>query len=400
MKKMFGHANKVISCLILFGLVVSANLAMHSVAVAEELLKKGFPERYVVQKGDTLWDIAGKFLNQPWRWQELWQANSDIENPDLIFPGDVLVLTMVDGKPMLRSLKSSSLTPNKRETVKLRPKIREIDYSNSIAPISPEVILPFIKAPLVTSATEISSAAYVVDGVDNRLVGGKNEQMYARGLKETSGSDYQIFRAGRVFIHPETGENLGLEALDVGRASLLQAGNTARIGIKSSKGLGVLAGDLLRPISSAESLPFFFPKAHADKSVRGVVLSGTTETTEMGKFDIVAVAIGSREQAEAGQVFKVMSQARLKQDPTNPKETFVIPEEEIGLLILIRVFDKVSYAIVTDASRSINGGDTILHPENKVDPKVAEERLLKQAEERKPLNKLKKLFGAKDKTDK
>jgi hypothetical protein len=66
------------------------------------VLKDGHPDRYVVVKGDTLWDISERFLNSPWLWPEVWYVNPQIRNPHLIYPGDVITLTYVDGKPQLR----------------------------------------------------------------------------------------------------------------------------------------------------------------------------------------------------------------------------------------------------------------------------------------------------------
>lgn len=336
--------------------LVSFLCAYSGLVAAQDLLKKEYPDRYVVKKGDTLWGIASQYLNEPWRWKSIWQANPDIKNPDLIYPGDVLMLTYVDGKPVLRALR--------RETVKLKPQIRSEDYVASVPPVSPRAIKPFMISPLVTSADEVQSSAYIVDGVNNHLIGGKNVQMYARGLKETTSSKYHIFRKGRVFIHPETGEQLGVEAIDLGRAQLLKPGDPAKVEILSSKGLGILAGDFLRPISEDASVPFFFPSAHDSTGIRGVILPMSNRNREMGKLDIVAVTIGSREQVQPGQVFKVVSKKVTKKDPINPKKVVVIPEERIGLIMIIRVFDRISYGIVTDASRAINAGDNIIHPDS------------------------------------
>ena len=82
-------------------LVALLLLAVASVSQAQVKLKDGHPERYQVVSGDTLWGISGRFLSQPWKWPELWQANPQIDNPHLIYPGDTLSLTYVDGQPRL-----------------------------------------------------------------------------------------------------------------------------------------------------------------------------------------------------------------------------------------------------------------------------------------------------------
>ena len=66
-------------------------------------LKADHPSRYIVQKGDTLWDISGRFLNEPWRWPDVWQVNPHIQNPHLIYPGDEVFLSYRDGRPHQRA---------------------------------------------------------------------------------------------------------------------------------------------------------------------------------------------------------------------------------------------------------------------------------------------------------
>ena len=66
-------------------------------------LREDHPTTYVVKRGDTLWDIAGRFLSKPWLWPEIWQANPQVQNPHLIFPGQVLSLVYIDGEPRIRA---------------------------------------------------------------------------------------------------------------------------------------------------------------------------------------------------------------------------------------------------------------------------------------------------------
>lgn len=344
--------SRLLSCMLIAGVFMAT-----SVVQAADLLKKDYPSRYVIKKGDTLWDIAGKFLNDAWRWPEIWKKNKDIENPDLIYPDDVLVLSFVDGNPVLRKLQQQKLS---RSTVVLTPTAREESLLKAIPPISPRAIKPFLISPLVTTQSEIASAAYIVDGVSDSLVGGGGTKMYARGLKEESESKYHIFRAGRVFLHPDTKEELGREAIDIGTASLVAPGDPAIVKVLSSRE-SVEIGDLVKPVNGNETLPFFFPSTHPDESVHSLILGTEVQTSEVGATDIVTLAFGEREGVKPGQVFRVFAASADKKDRVTGG-TYSVPFNEVGLVMVLRVFEKVSYAIITNASSHISAGDRVAHP--------------------------------------
>jgi hypothetical protein len=84
-------------------LFVLMNISLISINTwAEEIqINPTHPDQYTVVKGDTLWDISGKFLNQPWQWPELWNNNAQIKNPQLIYPGDTIYFSIVNGRPQL-----------------------------------------------------------------------------------------------------------------------------------------------------------------------------------------------------------------------------------------------------------------------------------------------------------
>lgn len=315
-------------------------------------LNDTYPDRYTVVKGDTLWGISSKFLRDAWRWPEIWQGNPDVVNPDLIYPGDVLVLTFVNGRPVLRSLR--------RETVKLSPEARPTSYRNSIPLIDPGAISAYIDSPLVTDDKELEKAGYIVDGSNKRILLGKGDEYYARSVEGVAGDKYKIFRPGRHFSDPKTSESLGYEAVHVGDSTLMKAGDPARLYIDESN-FDVNIRDRLRFIPNSEALPFFSPKAPSDEAVHGYILNTANEATELGAMSVIAISVGEREGIEVGNVLRIKSQKIKREDPLNG-ETFYIPQENVGLAMVFRTFEKVSYALITDTSRQVAPGDSVVHP--------------------------------------
>lgn len=330
---------------------MSMALLVATSASANPILADDYPDRYTVVEGDTLWAISGKFLRDPWRWPEVWQGNPQVNNPDLIYPGDVLVMTFLNGRPVLRSLR--------RETVKLSPSARPIRY-DAIDPIDPSAIQAYLNSPLVTDAKELSESGYIVEGLESHLLLGKYDQFYARGVTGEPASEYRVFRPGRHFVDPVSKESLGWEAVHVGDANLLKVGDPARMSLlKTYQDVGVR--DRLRPISTKEALPFFYPKAPDNSRIRGVILETPNRSTELGALSVVAINLGEREDVYPGDVFRIKSQRIRRNDPVT-KKSYFIPEEKIGLMLVFRTFEKVSYALVTNSIRPIRPGDVVVSP--------------------------------------
>ncbi len=161
-------------------LVALLLLAASGLAQAQVDLREGHPDRYTVVRGDTLWDISGKFLRQPWKWPELWHANPQIQNPHLIYPGDTLSLVYVDGQPRLVLNRGES-----RGTIKLSPKIRSTPIAEAIPTIPLDKINSFLLANrIVDDEKTFTSAPYIVAGNAERIVSGTGDRIYARGKEQ------------------------------------------------------------------------------------------------------------------------------------------------------------------------------------------------------------------------
>ena len=334
-------------------ILIAMLLALSGTAAAEAPeLKADHPQRYTVTEGDTLWGIAEKFLKDPWRWPEIWQRNQDIKNPHLIYPGDVLVLTTVDGAPQVKVLQQRKLT-------KLVPTVRAMPREDPIPTIPPSAIQAFIDKPLIMNIGDLDNSGYVASGLEGKINLGKFSVFYGRGMPDSDARLYQIFRAGKKYVDPETNEFLGLQVVDVGTARMLVAGETAKMEVIDSN-LEVSPGDRLMPAPKDLGFPYFEPRSPG-KEVRGAILDFPKGVAEGGPFSVAVVSVGERDDLAPGHVLRILRKERPQRDPIT-KKFFEPPLEPSGLMILFRTFEKVSYALVTNANLAIRVGDVVETP--------------------------------------
>src|ERR1700741_843316 len=191
-------------------------IAASAIAQAPEIqLQENHPDRYTVQKGDTLWDISGKFLKQPWRWPELWRMNRDqIKNPHWIYPGDVLVLSRVDGEWQLSVHRPGS-------AVRVTPTTRvESLAAQAIPSIPAQDLEPYLTRPLITGPDGVPAAANIVAGRDNRVVRGRGDRVYAVNIDPRAGNQWFLYRPGRALRSFDSAELLGYEMRFLGTAEV------------------------------------------------------------------------------------------------------------------------------------------------------------------------------------
>ncbi|RTZ61470.1 MAG: peptidoglycan-binding protein [Gammaproteobacteria bacterium] len=322
-------------------------------------LAPNHPQRYEVVKGDTLWDISGKFLQQPWRWPEIWKKNPSISNPDLIYPGDVLVLDTSGGHPSLHHLRSHKLGGNGLRVVKLTPKIRSQPIEQAIPTIPPSAILPFLRDTLILDNDTLSDAGHVSVGLDDSMVLGKHSEFYARGLKGDEGQIFKIFKKGNVLKNPDTNEILGYETIFLGDAVMLRPGETSKLRVTRSL-QEISPGDRLLPAGDNVRFPVYQPHAPSRK-VKGRILDSASKIGDMGDKNIVIISLGAREGMEQGHVLRTLYDGGKSVDPVT-KKVFSLPAEDSGLLMVFQVYDKVSYGLLLNTLRPVKVNDIVATP--------------------------------------
>ena len=385
--------------------------------VADDVqLRADHPETYTVQKGDTLWDIAGRFLTQPWQWPEIWDSNPQIENPHLIYPGNVVALEFKDGKPSLSiaQVDASEATPGtpvasvdvSRRNVKLSPAICESAHVDAIQPIPLDAIQQFLTRPRVVTDRELGQSGYVVGSLDEGLAFGRGHRIYVRGLNQPSTNKYSIFRKGPVYLDPDTGEVLGYEAEHVGDGLIERLGDPATVHIVTSN-KEILKGDRLLP-EMRDEIPEFVPHA-PPADIDGKIISVIDGVSQIGQHQVVVLNRGGSDGLEPGHVLAIYQEGKVitdtiasdiadrqRQDDSQRAQEdgsffssvaddlrtvdrtlrdflgtpvtstanvqVELPEERAGELMVSRTFDSVSYALVMNFQRPIHILDNVRNP--------------------------------------
>lgn len=354
-----------------FSLIVAA-LVLPVLALAQSVeLNPDHPTRYIVKKGDTLWDISEHFLVEPWRWPEIWQINPQVRNPHLIYPGDELALFYRDGRPVVQITRRGE-APDTRarvtgpRTVKLSPEARVVERDDAIPTIPIDVLRPFLDRPRVLGAGEFEAAPYVVSVGRGNLVASLGMQVFVRGLKPEQGTRFGVFRRGQVYRDPSKGnEILGHEAIHVADAVVEKAGDPATVLLLTST-REVIAGDRLFPVSDDQVVTSFMPRA-PDWDVNGQIISVVDGVTQIGENDIVVLNLGSRDGIEEGLVLGIFQSGAQVEDRWSDQDrvrrVFVqLPELRAGTIMVFRPFERVSYALVMQATRAMHLFDAVKNP--------------------------------------
>jgi len=329
-----------------------AALVQPAAAATPVELADNAPDTYVVKKGDTLWDISGKFLRRPWRWPEVWQMNKDeIRNPHLIYPGQVIMLDR--SGPYLRL--------GRRVGRDIKPTVYTEALSDAIPSIPQNEIEPFLSQPLVVDEQNIQDAAVIVATQENRLFTGQGDTVFGKQVQPDV-DQYHVFRPARPLVDPETEEVLGYEAFHLGTAAVVQHGEPAVLEIIAAK-QEIGSGERMLPASRPDIVKYVPHAPEGD--VEGRVIAVYGGVSETGRQGVITLGVGQREGIEVGHVlalYRNRGDVEYKDPETGEKETISLPENRYGLVFVFRVFDRVSYGLVVDASAPVKIADTIRTP--------------------------------------
>lgn len=384
--------NTLLACAV--GVAAAYPVYAQAPARAPLTLAADAPQTYTVVKGDTLWDISGQFLNEPWLWPEIWDMNKEqIKNPHLIYPGDVIVLNMVNGNPRLsvagrgngaagaagygaddgtQHYRGARLMPD--GTLKLSPIAHETDIEEFVPSIPPAAITPFLARPLVDDKDNTYDLPYVITGEDERNLMGQGDLIYVKGLRGTGTTlqNWQIYRPSEPLKDPETGKTIAYESLFLGTArtvkyspdedimkmTIVQATAEIQRGdrLQLSEERGILSYVPHRPDSEIQ--------ARVVKTY-GEYFDGQRNVLMGEKHKVIVLNRGANDGLEMGHVLalhRVHEADRVQANTYGTRGSVKLPDERYGLVFVFRTFDNVSYALVMETSREVNVGDKLLVP--------------------------------------
>ena len=328
----------------------SATTRTSPAEVSDIPLNPRHPTRYVVKKGDTLWDISAMFLRDPWYWPEIWYVNPQVANPHLIYPGDVLTLVYLNGRPQIILERGSAL--------RLSPEVRREPLAEAIPTIPYDRIAAFLGRPRLLDRDEVRNAPYILTDRREHLVHGSNTEVYVRGTEFDPETVYNILSVGDELRDPDDGDLLGYQAVWVGEGSIVRTGDPATLYISSSS-REAINGDKVLPVETDFPL-YFAPRAPA-QPVDGTIISVIDGTSLIGQYHVVALNRGTQHGLEEGHVLSVWQRGREVKDRFGGGRA-TLPEEYAGMLMVFRTFDEMSYGLIVRSTSEIRVLDKVRNP--------------------------------------
>ena len=362
--------------------VLIASLALAFPAWADTVqLKENVPERYVVVKGDTLWDISARFLKSPWKWPEIWKLNKEeIRNPHWIYPGDVVRLVMENGEPKLVLEEGPRFT----ETVKLSPQVRSeplIIKEAGIPSVPIEAIRPLLSRSVIGAVTDLEKSPRILGSADQRVMFAKGDRVYASKGDDLV-TDWRVIRLGRALMNPDNPkEILAYELVHLGEAHTVKPGDPQLLEITANE-QEILERDRLLPAVTVET-PHYVPHAPTAR-IESKVVAALNGSLYAGAWTTLVIDKGKRDGLDEGSVLALYRAGRSVADPKclraakisflaggsasvedckkNDSDKTTLPDSQVGLAFVYRLFDRVSYALVMRSSEPLTAGDIARNP--------------------------------------
>ncbi|MFT4941546.1 MAG: hypothetical protein ACI88A_004616 [Paraglaciecola sp.] len=332
-------------------------------------IKESAPEVYIVKKGDTLWDISNLYLYQPWLWPQLWRTNTHITNPHLIYPGDELRLYTNDkGEAVLEVVRETpkteiKISPSGDKTFKAAEPIPALPWS---------VIKPYVEHDMIMTQENYDKHPYILGNQDGAVHFATDDLVLSKSVRGRAKS-YRVIRQQNE-IHDLEGNFLGVQVRHVADAEPFESKLDKQILVKIKQAsLEIKRGDKLIPATEVHPATIIL---HAAEAQRGYIIDDLEQHNLLGKYNVVVLDLGSSD-VSAGTVMGIYAQGPKIIDSEQPRyegennflrSAFSVDDEiaqpalKVGELVVFKVFEKASYALITRSAKIIRKGAIVAKP--------------------------------------
>jgi len=385
---------------LLAAVAVYASFAV-SVSTAQTqdgLLLEDYEGSYTVVEGDTLWDIASQFLQDPLRWPEVWQQNRYINNPDLIYPGDVISIGFVDGRPVIMLQRavgqqggSTSVNTNRSaldqelanrqasgdgRTVTLTPQMRAMPLRSAIPAIPIELIENSFTHNRIVQQSDYESAPYIVANLRNNLTISTGDEVYARGQWPGTTASFEVYRQSTVYMDPTGKEQLGVEMEYLGFATISkdEENDIKRLLINTSS-KEIRVGDRLLVREQSRLDPNIQP-TEPSADMEGEIIALLGKESLASQLDTVVLNLGTEDGLEIGHILairkpggRVVDQVALEQKSVLQRfgnsfspDRLQLPADDVGTLLIYKSFERMSYGTILTLTEPVSVRSLVGNP--------------------------------------
>jgi len=342
------------------------------------------PDTYTVRPGDTLWDLSGRFLNNPWYWPKVWSYNPEITNPHWIDPGQLLRFYPSVEEAPVRVEPIASAEEEPEPELEAPKELEDFSKGELGAPsdlidedavaVSGPYKIGYVP-PRATTARhetfvtrrELEESGELVGAFEEKLMLSTTDKVYARfrsAAPVKKGEAYVIYRTEREIAHPVTGAVFGYQTVVVGAARVTAVDDKAVTLVITQTFEPIERGALLGPWSE-KFVKQVMRRANATGMTGNIIGAQQEILTQLGEHHVVFLDRGKDDGVQEGNLFKVVRAGDPYGGPlTHADWDDSLPKEDVGDLLVIDVKDHASTALVTRSLVELYVGDRIeMRPE-------------------------------------
>lgn len=316
---------------------------------------------YTIKKGDTLWHISERFLDNPFKWPALWGRNPYIQNPHLIYPSNRVRITP-EGIEVLGGMETEiELVPEGLPLEKLKPPVEVATIIAEEAPLEPPAMRiesPFIQRSTFVSKRELDTSGAIVRPKEDKILLGQDDIVFvsfAEGVDVEVDDRFAIFDVDETVRHPITGKKVGFLVEMLGIAEITVVGDAleARIDISYRE---IEKGAKLKPLGP---LVKEVVVKRPEVSVAGVIIATAEKKRGVAENDMIYIDKGEKDGLEVGNLMGIYREEGVVKDPMKKRKKISLPPTKLGELIIIDVKEDTSTALILKSTRPARRGDMV-----------------------------------------